>query len=196
MGKGKRRWSLVAATAGERAEAARIQRMQDPEEVVGRLGSPPPDDLIELHKNDPARVAMVWEPRVIMLVTERLAEMDTSGSRAALAELTRGPSGVTKRWAVKALAEKPHEESVDDFKGVLDDGDADTRAWAAQALGVLEYPDAIPRIVPMLESRSSSEKVCDARALAQIGSEEGIQAVRRARRKEWRLWIRVQLPPV
>jgi len=170
--------------------------MVDPEEVVARLGSPAPDDLVELHNNDPARVAMVWEPRTIMLVTERLAEMDTSGSRAALAKLMRGPSGVTKLWAVKALAEKPRDESVGDFMGALADEDPDTRAWAAQALGVLEYPDAVPRIVPMLESRSTSEKVCAAKALAQIGSEEGIQAVRRARRKEWRPWVRVQLPRV
>jgi len=170
--------------------------MKDPEEVVRRLGSPPPDDLIELHKNRPARVAMVWEPRIIMLVTERLAEMDTSGSRAALANLTRGPSREMKRWAVKALAEKPHEDAVDDFMRALDDEDSDARSWAAQALGVLQYPQAATRIVPMLEGRSSTERVSAGKALAQLGQEEGIQAVRRARRKEWRPWVRVQLPRV
>lgn len=69
MGAGRfERWmALVGATAGEREFANGVEETDGPEALVALLESPPPQDLVELHRGHPERVSMTWEPRVGML---------------------------------------------------------------------------------------------------------------------------------
>jgi len=126
-----------------------------------------------------------------MLVVQRLTKLGTPASRATLRELSRGPTETVRRFSVKALAEDPDKDAIPDLLAMLADEDADTRSWAAQGLGTLRYAPAVPQIIPMLESRSTTEKVAAAKALARIGDDDGVRHWRR----EWRPWFAYSYEP-
>jgi len=188
------RMALLGATSCEREAAARIRATEEPAALIGELGSEPPQDLIEAHADHPERAAETWEGRAALLVTRRLAELDTPESRIALRELSRRPTGILKKSAVQALAESRDPTVAPDLIAALEDTDVITRRWAVEGLGTLRHRAAVPHIAARLSSDSAGERVNAAKALAQIGDPAALKAVRQARRRELRPWVRFRMP--
>jgi len=179
---------LGLARAGRAVEAL-VARMEDPVsevrmraakslgEIRGRAAVRP---LVEALAR-PSR----WSTLRVADILSRMGDEAAEEIRIAWPRLTR-----PARLASLDILGKLHRlESIGFITGVLRNSDADERARAAHALGVIGHAGPIPELVSALEDTDWPVRAMSAKALGRIGSADAVEPLVRALRdKEW--WVR------
>ena len=130
--------------------------------ALGESALPALSDLLD--SSDPN--SRWWALRALCLIPhpEVLTRL-----RSAL----RDPDPDLRQCAALGLAQQPHSDSVPDLIAALADPDRLTARLAADALIVVGKP-AVPALITVLESTTSSAQIEAARALAAIGDARAI----------------------
>lgn len=142
----------------------------------------------------------VWHHLLVTRVALRLAQLDTEAATAALVRMyervdtEQARVGVLSGLAPEGRPLRPPELTL--LLRGLQDEHTSVRTRAAQVLAHVgsQSPEAIPKLLEMLSAPVTRERLTAARALAAMHDPSARSAVRAARRREWRPWIRFRYP--
>jgi len=184
------RYPSSAFTIEQRNELERVAWLKDPHELRELLES------ALASKAEAGRGWSAWFVALSRAVTDRIAELQAPQAGEVFVELLGHSDRRVREAAASTLVAEGTEIAPlgPALVGALRHGDANVRRVVGWALGSKKYEPAKRELIAMLERAGAADRIFIAQALAEFGDEEADRALREARRREWRPWVRFSLP--